>query len=60
MTINRVEILWRSRKEKVLGVAVSKEGHADSLLGHEFFGGWEMQTIRKLKEKVWYVWISMF
>ena len=34
-TINVEETYWLSGKEKVLGTAVSKEGHADSHLGHE-------------------------
>ena len=32
-TLHEVEIHWLSDKEKVLGAVVSKEGHADSLLG---------------------------
>ena len=34
-TIHRVETHWLSGKKKVLGATVSKEGHANSLLGHE-------------------------
>ena len=34
-TVHRVETHWLSSKEKVLGAVVSKEGHADSVLGHE-------------------------
>ena len=34
-TVHGVEMHWLSDKEKVPGVAVSKEGHVDSLLGHE-------------------------
>ena len=34
-TVCWVEMLWLSSKEKVLGLVTSKEGHADSLLGHE-------------------------
>ena len=33
-TVNEVETHWLSGKEKVSGEAVSKEGHADSLLKH--------------------------
>ena len=31
----RVETCWFSSKESVVGTAVNKEGHADSLLGYE-------------------------
>ena len=34
-TIHGVETQWLSSKEKVLGEAVSKVGHADSDLGHD-------------------------
>ena len=34
-TVNRVETHWLSRTEKVLGATVSKESHANSVLGHE-------------------------
>ena len=34
-TGNGVEIHWLFGKEKVLGVVISKEGHADILLVHE-------------------------
>ena len=34
-TVHGVKKHWLSNKEKVLGATVSKEGHADSLLGHE-------------------------
>ena len=34
-TVHRVETHWLSSKEKVLDTAVSKEGHADSILWHE-------------------------
>ena len=34
--IHGVEAHWLSCKEKVPGVAVSKDGHADRLLGHLF------------------------
>ena len=32
---HEVNTHWLSSKKKVLGLAVSKEGHADNLLGHE-------------------------
>ena len=32
---NRAKKHWLSGKEKVPGVAVSKEGHVNNLLGHE-------------------------
>ena len=35
MPVYRMETNWLSSKEKVLGAVVSKEGHANSLLGHE-------------------------
>ena len=34
-TFHGVKIHWLSSKGKVPGAAVSKEGYADSLLGHE-------------------------
>ena len=34
-TVYTVETHWLSSKEKVPGIAVHKEGHADSVLGHE-------------------------
>ena len=34
-TVNGVETHWLSCEEKVLGAAINKEGHADSVLGHE-------------------------
>ena len=34
-TVCEVETHWLFGKEKVLGIAVNKEDHADSLLGHE-------------------------
>ena len=34
-SVHEVETHRLSGKEKVLGAVVSKEGHADSLLGHE-------------------------
>ena len=34
-TILGVETYWLFSKEKILGAAVSKEGHVDSLLEHE-------------------------
>ena len=34
-TVYEVETRWLSGKEKVLGAAVRKEGHANSLLGHK-------------------------
>ena len=34
-TVSGVKIHWLSSKEKVLGAAVSKDSHADSLLGDE-------------------------
>ena len=34
-TVHGVETHWLSRKEKVMGTAVRKESHADSLLRHE-------------------------
>ena len=33
--VDEVETRWLSSKEKVPGAAISKEGHGDSLLGHE-------------------------
>ena len=34
-TVHAVETDWLSNKEKIPCTVVSKEGHADSLLGHE-------------------------
>ena len=34
-TDNGVETHWLSSKEKASGAAISKEGHADTLLRHE-------------------------
>ena len=34
-TLHGVESHWLSGKEKVLGIAASKEGHGDSVLGHK-------------------------
>ena len=33
--VHRVEKHWLTDKENILSAAVSKEGHADSLLGYE-------------------------
>ena len=35
LIVYRVETYWLSSKDKVLGAVVSKEGQADSILGHE-------------------------
>ena len=35
LTVDEVEAHWHSNKEKVPDAAVSKEGHADSVLGHK-------------------------
>ena len=34
-TVQRVETHWLASKEKLQGAAASKEGYADSLLGHK-------------------------
>ena len=34
-TVNELETHWLSGKKKVSGTVISKEGHADNLLGYE-------------------------
>ena len=40
-----VDIHWVSNKEKILSAVVSKEGHADSLHGHDYWFLWKNDIV---------------
>ncbi len=54
-TVDGVKPHWLSRKENVLGVAVSKNGHINSLLDAEIsLKEFQLQTVLLIAKKMWH------
>ena len=60
--VHGMDIHWLSSKEKVPGVDVSKEGHADSLLGYErtdhYWFPWKRFSMLPIVNSLW--WLTIF